>query len=103
MFLFINSHLTENITLDRLEKEFFVSKFHISREFKKHTGLTVHNYITKAKLNLCKKLIEEGKSISGICQICSLGGYNNLFRVFKKEFGITPKEYYNEVKKFKTK
>ncbi|WP_418895652.1 helix-turn-helix domain-containing protein [Romboutsia ilealis] len=53
------------------------------------------------KLDLCKKLIEEGKSITDIAQICNLGSYNNLFRVFKKEFGITPKEYYNEIKKYK--
>ena len=50
------------------------------------------------KLDLCKKLIEEGKSITDIADICGLGSYNNLFRVFKKEFGITPKEYYKKIK-----
>ena len=62
---------------------------------------TLHQYIIKAKLDLCKKLIEEGKSITDIAQICNLSSYNNLFRVFKKEFGITPKAYYNEIKKYK--
>ena len=101
IFAYINNHITEEISLDCLEREFYVSKFHISREFKKLTGTTLHQYIVKAKLDLCKKLIEEGKSITDIAQICNLGSYNNLFRVFKKEFGITPKEYYNEIKKYK--
>ena len=101
IFAYINNHITEEISLDRLEKEFYVSKFHISREFKKLTGTTLHQYIIKIKLDLCKNLIEEGKSITDIAQICNLGSYNNLFRVFKKEFGITPKEYYNEIKKYK--
>ena len=101
IFSYINNHLTEEISLNHLEQEFYISKFHISREFKKATGLTVHRYIVKAKLDLCKKLIEEGKAIIDIAQICGLGRYNNLFRVFKKEFGITPKEYYNEIKKHK--
>lgn len=101
IFSYINNHITEEISLDSLEKEFYISKFHISREFKKATGLTVHRYIVKAKLDLFKKLIEEGKAIIDIAQICGLGSYNNLFRVFKKEFGITPKEYYNEIKKHK--
>lgn len=101
IFAYINNHITEEISLDRLEKEFYVSKFHISREFKKLTGTTLHQYIIKTKLDLCKNLIEEGKSITDIAQICNLGSYNNLFRVFKKEFGITPKEYYNEIKKYK--
>lgn len=101
IFTHIDNHITEEISLDHLEKEFYVSKFHISREFKKATGLTLHRYIVKTKLNLCKKLIEEGNAIVDIARICGIGSYNNLFRAFKKEFGITPKEYYNEIKKYK--
>lgn len=101
IFSYINNHITEEISLDNLEKEFYVSKFHISREFKKATGITLHRYIVKAKLDLCKKLIEEGNTIIDVAQICGIGSYNNLFRAFKKEFGITPKEYYNEIKKYK--
>ena len=101
IFSYINNHITEEISLDDLEREFYVSKFHISREFKKATGITLHRYIVKAKLDLCKKLIEEGNAIVDIARICGIGSYNNLFRAFKKEFGITPKEYYNEIKKYK--
>ncbi|MDU4934408.1 MAG: AraC family transcriptional regulator [Peptostreptococcaceae bacterium] len=101
IFSYINNHITEEISLDDLEREFYVSKFHISREFKKATGITLHRYIVKAKLDLCKKLIEEGNTIIDVAHICGIGSYNNLFRAFKKEFGITPKEYYNEIKKYK--
>lgn len=101
IFSYINNHITEDISLDNLEREFYVSKFHISREFKKATGITLHRYIVKAKLDLCKKLIEEGNTIIDVAHICGIGSYNNLFRAFKKEFGITPKEYYNEIKKYK--
>lgn len=97
IIIFIKSHITEEIPLDRLEKEFYISKYHISREFKKKTGLTVHQYIVKSKLELCKRLIEQGKSIVDIYKLCGLGGYNHMFRAFKKEFGITPKEYYKQV------
>ena len=101
IFSYINNHITEEISLDDLEREFYVSKFHISREFKKATGITLHRYIVKAKLDLCKKLIEEGNTIIDVAHICGIGSYNNLFRAFKKEFGITPKEYYNEIKIYK--
>lgn len=99
IFIYINNHITEDISLDVLEKEFYVSKFHISREFKKSTGITLHRYILKTKLDLCKKLIEEGMSLGNIASTCGIGSYNNLFRAFKKEFGITPKEYSNQIKK----
>ena len=71
IFAYISNHITEEISLDCLEREFYISKFHISREFKKLTGTTLHKYIVKAKLDLCKKLIEEGKSITDIAQICN--------------------------------
>ena len=93
IFIFIKHHLYEEISLERLEKEFFISKYHISREFKRQTGITVHQYIVKAKLDLCKRLLEKGYPMTEIYKICGLGNYNNLFRAFKREFGITPGEY----------
>lgn len=74
-------------------KGIFISKYHISREFKRQTGITVHQYIVKAKLDLCKRLLEKGYPMTEIYKICGLGNYNNLFRAFKREFGITPGEY----------
>ena len=38
-------------------------------------------------------------SLGNIASTCGIGSYNNLFRAFKKEFGITPKEYSNQIKK----
>ena len=42
---------------------------------------------------LCKRLLEKGYPMTEIYKICGLGNYNNLFRAFKREFGITPGEY----------
>ncbi|MEG0763310.1 MAG: AraC family transcriptional regulator [Oscillospiraceae bacterium] len=95
IFAFIHEHLNEEISLERLEKEFFVSRYHIAREFKRQTGDSVHSHIVKAKLNMCKKLISDGKPITEVYQLAGFGGYNNFFRAFKKEFDMTPKEYYN--------
>lgn len=97
IFIFIKHHLHEEISLDRLEKEFYISKYHICREFKRQTGMTVHRYIVKSKLDLCKRLLEKGYPMIEIYKICGLGNYNHLFRAFKKEFGITPKEYVKQI------
>lgn len=97
LIVYIKLHITEEISLERLEKEFFVSKYHISREFKKHTGMTIHRYIVKSKLELCKTLLEQGNSVVDIYKQCGLGGYNHMFRAFKNEFGLTPMEYCKEI------
>lgn len=97
IFTYIGEHLTEDLTLERLEKEFFVSRYHICREFKRLTGQTPHAYIVKARLDLCRKYIEQGKAISEVYQLGGFGGYNHFFRAFKKEYGVTPMQYYRNL------
>ena len=99
VFLFIQAHLTEELTLERLEKEFFVSREHIAREFKRQTGQTVHRYIVKARLDRCCTLIEQGLPITEVYKTSGFGGYNHFFRAFKKEYGMTPKEYFSTCEK----
>lgn len=94
VFLYIQAHLDEEITLQQLEKHFFVSHEHISREFKRQTGQTIHAYIIKAKLDRCCRLIEQGYPITEVYKMAGFGGYNNFFRTFKKEYGMTPREYF---------
>lgn len=95
LFVYIRSHITEEITLEQLEQAFYVSKYHIVREFKRQTGQTVHSYIVKAKLDLCRRYIEEGRPITEVYRLGGFGGYNHFFRAFKKEYGMTPKAYFH--------
>ncbi len=95
VFRYIHTHLTEDLTLAVLEKEFYVSRNHLMREFKKRTGQTVHNYILRARLDLCRGYIEQGYSITEVYRMGGFGGYNHFFKAFKKVYGKTPKEYYH--------
>lgn len=97
IFRYIREHLTEDLSLEILEQQFYVSRYHLCREFKKMTGQTIHSYITKSRLNLCKKYIEQGKPIKEVYSLGGFGGYNHFFRAFKKEYGMTPKEYYESL------
>lgn len=102
LMFYIKEHITEEIPLARLEQEFNISQRHILREFKKGTGQTVHSYIIKTKLALCAKYIAEGMPINHVYTKAGFGGYNHFFRAFKKEFQMTPKEYYQICCKAKT-
>ncbi len=97
VFQYISHHLTEDLSLKTLEKEFFVSGEHISREFKKSTGITLHSYITRARIDLAKKYILYGTPISEVYHLCGFGSYNHFFKVFKKECHTTPMGYYQTV------
>lgn len=90
---YIEEHLDEDLSLDRLADIFFVSKYHIAHIFKDNLGLSIHQYITKKRLFLCQKAICTNKNISEIYQSYGFGDYSGFYRAFKKEFGISPKKY----------
>ena len=98
VFRYIHAHLTEEITLETLEREFFVSRHHLIREFRKRTGQTVHRYIVKARLDLCRQYIAQGYSITEVYRMGGFGGYNHFFRAFKQAYGMTPGEYRESLK-----
>lgn len=99
VFEYISQHLTEDLSLKRLEEEFFISGEHISREFKKSTGITLHSYITRARIDLSKKYLLQGLPVRDVCQLCGFSSYNHFFKMFKKECGMTPMEYYRKTQK----
>jgi len=91
---YINSHAEEEITIDQLSEQFYLSKYHLLREFKKHSGTTLHKYIVQKKLILAKELILNGIPIINVYKQCGFGDYSNFFRAFKGEYGVTPKHFY---------
>ena len=93
VFRYIRQHLTEEITLQRLEQEFYVSRSHLLREFKKHTGQTVHSYIVQARLDASRTYLEQGKSVAQASQLSGFTGYNHFFKAFRRAYGMTPRQY----------
>ena len=90
---YIQDHLQEHLSLDELAKKFFVSKYHIAHVFKDNIGLSVHQFITKKRLKLCQEAISGNMSITEAYHKFGFGDYSSFYRAFKKEYGISPKDY----------
>lgn len=89
----IENHLDEELTLDSIAETFFVSKYHIAHLIKQKYGISIHQYITKKRLDMCKNALTSELNISEIFHRYGFRDYSSFYRAFKKEFGLSPKEY----------
>jgi YesN/AraC family two-component response regulator len=89
---YLNEHYTEDINLDILEKEFFLTKSYLCKAFRKATGLTIFNYIQKKRLTNVQELLETGMDITSAARISGFRDYSSFYRAHKKEFGETPRQ-----------
>lgn len=91
---YIDEHFSDVINLDQLAALFFISKFHLSREFKRITGVTVGNYITEKRISEAKRLLRFTKEpIGSIAVSCGITDVNYFTKVFTKYEGMTPSNY----------
>lgn len=88
---YINSHLSDELSLDFLAEYFYLSKTHLNRIFKQSTGTTVWDYITVKRLFMARELINAGESPTKVYPLCGFQDYTTFYRAYKHHFGISPK------------
>ena len=50
MLRYIDQHLSEDLTIDLLSEEFYISKYHMMRLFRQETGQSIHSYLSDRRL-----------------------------------------------------
>lgn len=83
---YINEHLTEDLNLETLAGQFFISKYYLMHKFKSETGYTVHNYILQKRLAYAKRLVDsENLPITKAASLSGFHDYSSFYRAYKKE------------------
>ncbi len=93
---FIGEHLYTNISNSVIAEKFHFNASYINRVFKKHTGMTLHEYIIGVRIDAAaEKLRSESTSVSEIARLTGFSGAVHFTKAFKKRMGISPTEYRN--------
>ncbi len=90
---YINENLTDDLSLDELAKRFYISKYHLGRQFKQNVGFTLHQYVMKKRLMTARSCLMDGESVNAAFIQSGFSDYSNFSRSFKAEFGVSPKRY----------
>ena len=87
---YMDAHLAEDISIDALAEQVYLSKYHMMRLFRKETGITVHDYLTQRRLLLARDHIRSGLSATDACYRSGWRSYSSFTRAYAKQFGTTP-------------
>lgn len=90
----IRRHYRDNLTIQSIAEQIYLSPNYICMVFKQVTGQTINQYTTQVRMEQAKKLLEQTD-----VRITDIGaevgyaepGYFN--KIFKKYVALTPKEY----------
>jgi len=98
---YLIEHAEEKFDLEALAAKVHMSKYHFVRVFKAQLGVTPHQYYIQAKLRIVKdemyhKLSTSEKSHDGSIDLAtklSFSDQSHLCNLFKKQMGISMREY----------
>ncbi|CAM3651120.1 AraC family transcriptional regulator [Cohnella lubricantis] len=93
---FMEAHLLEDLTIERIAKEAHASPYHFQRTFAILTDMTVGDYLRKRRLTLAAE--ELCRSDAKVIDLALRYGYDtpeSFAKAFRKQHGVTPSEARN--------
>lgn len=91
---YIDSHYSQNITLDYLSDLSYMNKFHLVHTFTKQIGISPINYVINKRIQEAKNLLATTNySIRDIASIVGFSNSSYFSQMFKRVSGVTPKSY----------
>jgi AraC family transcriptional regulator len=97
VLVYIDQHLDEDLSLDRLSDVANFSRFHFHRQFALLFGISVHQYVQLLRMKRASwKLAFRKESITDIAVEAGYETPDSFTRAFRKRFGQTPSEFRKE-------
>lgn len=94
VLLYVERNLDQDLTLEKIAKEFNYSKFYLARIFKADTGCTLYKYIRGRRLDkAARRLVETETPIVEIAHEAGYDSQQAFTQAFHNEYLYTPQEY----------
>ena len=91
---YISEHYMQPISSAEVAAAVGFSPNHLSRKFRRSTGIGLHEYLVFIRLHhAAQELVTTRDSITTVALRCGFSDSNYFKDCFKKKFGITPRQY----------
>jgi len=87
---YIMKNLKNELSLDTIATNFFMSKYYMCHLFRDETGMTIKNYINLQRISRARELLLSGLTPADIPKLCGYNDYSTFYRTFKKFTGYSP-------------
>ncbi|GAB2567755.1 helix-turn-helix domain-containing protein [Gracilibacillus alcaliphilus] len=89
----IHKNYHQNLTLDRMAKEVYVSSAYLSALFKKELGINYLDYLHQYRIEQSKPLLKKNLKIYTVAKMTGYNDEKNFSQTFKKWTGMTPSQF----------
>lgn len=97
---YISNHVNQALSVEQIAEVLNMDRSTLSKKFKRELGFNISSFIMRRKLEEAKSLLHyTDRSISEISEYLCFSTQSYFQNVFKKKYGITPKEYRMQAKK----
>ena len=91
---YIRVHLSNQLSLEELASVACLSHFHLCRMFKISTGQTLHQYVTRLRIERSQRLLLQNKlSVAEIAVAVGFGDQSRFTCAFRRVTGLPPAEW----------
>lgn len=91
---YIDSHLGDNLQMERIAEHFYISASYLRKLFKEGTGETIKEYVDARRMEEAKRLLcTTDKKVGDIAQAVGYLSIQSFTTAFKANTGMTPAKY----------